>query len=112
MTVRSDILFLIVLCMLVTVIPRVFPFLAAHRLRLAPWAVAWFRMLPPAILASLLSVGLLFPGGIPLQSLFSPGIAAGCIAAAVSWKTRNIIFTIVAGMLSYAALSGAMSEAF
>ena len=105
MTVRGEVLALILLCALVTVIPRVLPFLAAHRMRLSPRAVAWFRFLPPAILASLLAPSLLMPGGEWLKTVWSPEIPAACLAAAVSLKTRSIVAALAAGMLGYAALS-------
>ncbi|MGI9297608.1 MAG: AzlD domain-containing protein [Gammaproteobacteria bacterium] len=106
MQVRGEILILILLCALVTVVPRVLPFLAAHRMRLSPRAVAWFRFLPAAILSALLLPSLLLPGGEWPKTVWSPEIAAAFVAAAVALKTRGIILTIVAGMLSYAALSG------
>lgn len=109
MQVRGEILILIALCALVTVVPRVLPFLAAHRMRLSPWAVAWFRFLPVAILSALLLPALLLPGGERLQSIWTPEIAAALLAAAAALKTRNIIVTIVVGMLSYAALSNIFS---
>ena len=109
MTVRPEILWLILLCALVTILPRVLPFLAAHRLRLSPLAVAWFRFLPAAILSALLFPALLFPGGEQLKTIASPEIAAAVVAAIVAWKTRGIILTIVAGMFCYAALSAAIA---
>ena len=105
MTVRGEILLLILLCMLVTIVPRVLPFLAAHRLRLAPLAVSWFRLLPAAILSALLTSGLFFPGGRLLQNFAAPELPAALLAALVALKTRSIIFTIIAGMAAHAILS-------
>ncbi len=105
MTIRGEIVILILLCMLVTIVPRVLPFLAAHRLRLAPWAVTWFRFLPPAILAALLFSGLLLPNGELSPNIISPEILAAFFAAAVSIKTRSIIITVIAGMLGYALIA-------
>ena len=105
MSVRGEVLVLILLCMAVTIVPRVAPFLAARRMRLAPWAVAWFRFLPSAILSALLLPALLKPGGEWLTSVWSPEILAAFVAAAIAVKTRSIILTIIIGMLVYAVLS-------
>ena len=105
MTVRPEILGLILLCALVTIVPRVLPFLAAHRMRLSPRAVAWFRFLPVAILSALLFPALLFPGGEWQGTILTPHILAGAIAAFAAVRSGNIIIACITGMLGYAALS-------
>lgn len=103
MTVRIEVLGLIFLCALVTFVPRILPFLAARRMRVTPWAVAWFRFLPPAILSALLFPSLLFPEG-EWVGLFSPSIISAIVSATVAVATRSIIASIVAGMGTYAVL--------
>ncbi len=109
MTVRVEVLGLIVLCALVTFIPRIVPFLAARRMRVTPWAVAWFRFLPPSILSALLFPSLLFPDG-EWVGLFSPSILSAVVSATIAVTTRSIIAAIVAGMGIYAALLFFLAE--
>ena len=108
MEVRGEVLLLIVLSAAVTLSVRVLPFLTAHRLRLSPLAVAWFRLLPPAVLAALLLPELLLPGGRLITTLWSPDLMAAAISVAIALKTRSIMLTIIAGMASYSMLSALM----
>jgi len=105
MEVRGEVLLLIVLSALVTVVVRVLPLLSAHRLRLSPWAVAWFRLLPPAILAALLLPELLLSDGALIGSLYNSRILAAALTAIVAFKTRNIMLSIITGMASYSLLT-------
>lgn len=108
MTVRGEILVLILLCALVTVIPRVLPFLTAHRMRLSPVMVAWFRFLPAAILSALLAPAIFAPGGEWLTTPLAPELLATCACAVIALKTRSIIPILITGMLTYAAFSAVL----
>ncbi len=54
------------------------------------------RMIPPAALAALTVPAIARTDGS--LALASPKVAAGLVAAAVAWKTRNPILTLVVGM--------------
>lgn len=109
MEVRSEVLLLIISSAAATIVVRVLPFLTAHRLNLSAWAVAWFRLLPPAVLAALLLPSLLVPDGEWIAGFWKPEIIAAILSTAVALKTRSIMLTIIAGMASYSVLSMLMS---
>ena len=71
--------------------------LAAHRLADVPESVQRvLRQIPPAALAALVVPALLRPeGGL---DLWQPELAAGGLAAVVSWKTRSAVATLAVGM--------------
>ncbi len=59
-------------------------------------------MIPPATLAALVAPALLRPEGTfaPL----GPQALAGLVALAVAWRTRNLLATIVVGLVAVVAL--------
>lgn len=76
---------------------------AASRLAtVPPFAQRLLRQIPPAALASIVVPALLRPGGE--LGLFQPRLAAGLLAAAVAWRTRNVGLTLAVGLLALIAL--------
>jgi branched-subunit amino acid transport protein len=70
---------------------------AAHRLAEVPPNVQrLLRQIPAAALASIVVPALVRPGGE--LGLWQPRLAAGIVAAAVAWKTRNVALTLVVGI--------------
>jgi branched-subunit amino acid transport protein len=63
----------------------------------APIARA-LRFVPIAIFVSLVVPELLLAPGSAQFSLFNAKLAAGLVAAAVAWRTRNTLLTLIAGM--------------
>lgn len=63
---------------------------------LPPLAARVLRQIPPAVLAALVVPALVRPDGA--FDLWQPRLLAGLVAALVSWRTRNIALTLVAGM--------------
>ncbi len=61
------------------------------------------RMIPPAALAALVTPPLLRPGGA-LDPL-SPELLAGLAAFAVAWFTKNVVATLLVGMVVVVALA-------
>jgi len=77
--------------------------LAARRLADVPPGVQRvLRQIPPAALASLVLPAFVRPGG--QLDLWQPELAAGALAAAVGWRTRNTALTLVVGMAAVVAL--------
>jgi branched-subunit amino acid transport protein len=73
--------------------------LAARRLATVPdWARDVLRMIPAAALAALVAPALLRPE-TTLQP-FGPQALAGALALAVAWWTRNVLLTIVVGVVA------------
>lgn len=69
----------------------------ARRLaNLPPLATRVLRQIPPAVLAALVVPALVRPDAA--LDLWQPRLLAGLVAALVSWRTRNIALTLVAGM--------------
>ena len=69
----------------------------AHRMAEVPAGVQrLLRQIPPAALASIVLPALVRPEGS--LDLLQPRLAAGLVAAAVAWRTRNVALTLVTGM--------------
>lgn len=60
------------------------------------------RMIPPAALAALVAPALLRPDGH--VDPFDPRALAGLLAIVVAWRTRNVIATVVVGLVAVVAL--------
>lgn len=72
-------------------------FVVAGRLvDLPPLTQRILRQIPPAVLAALVVPSLVRPEGA--IDLWQPRLLAGVVAALVSWRTRNVGFTLVVGM--------------
>ncbi len=72
---------------------------AAGRVTPPAWFRRMLRFVPIAALTALIWPDLLLEAGGHLD-FASPRLIGGLIAAAVAWTTRNIFFTIAAGMLA------------
>lgn len=71
----------------------------AGRVDVPGWFERMLRFVPIAALTALVWPDLLQVQGELAVSLENPRLIAGLIAAGVAWKTRNILFTIGAGMI-------------
>jgi branched-subunit amino acid transport protein len=58
------------------------------------------RYVPPAVLSAIILPEMLQPGGTLDLSLGNERLLAGLIAIAVAWFTRNLLWTVAAGMIS------------
>lgn len=63
------------------------------------------RMIPPAALAALVAPAVLRPDGVLL--LWHPRPLAGLLAAAVAWRTRSVVATLLVGGGALALLTAA-----
>ena len=66
------------------------------------------RFVPPAVLSALILPELLLPGGVPILSLANPRLLAGALAALITWRSRNPILAIAAGMAALWLLQAAI----
>lgn len=105
MSVRLEVLLLILGCMAVTIVPRVAPMLAAHRLRLPPAAVHWLGYVPAAVISALFFKEILLVGGTLPQTPFEPHLVAGVLALAIAFASRSIGLTVIGGIAAYAMLN-------
>jgi branched-subunit amino acid transport protein len=99
MDVRPEFLELVLACALVTALPRVLPLAVLSRLSLPGWLLAWLRYVPIAVLAALVAVEILLPGGqLQWRGASLPAIVLAFGVAAV---TRNLLATVLAGVALY-----------
>lgn len=57
------------------------------------------RFVPPAVLTAIIIPELLMPTGTINLSPGNDRLVAGLLAAVVAWRTKNVVLTILAGML-------------
>jgi branched-subunit amino acid transport protein len=57
--------------------------------------------IPPAVLTAIIVPELLLPQGELEISLTNPNLLAGVAATLVAWRTRNVLFTILVGMVVF-----------
>lgn len=57
------------------------------------------RFVPAAVLSAIILPELLQPGGQLDISLGNARLLAGLVAMLVAWRTKNVLFTIAAGMV-------------
>ena len=55
-------------------------------------------LVPAAVLAALIAPDLLLSPSTGTLDLFGPRLLAGLIAALVAWRTRSVLWTLVAGL--------------
>jgi branched-subunit amino acid transport protein len=84
---------------LVTYLIRLVPIALFTRLKMPVWAQQTMRYVPTAVLAALIVPELLRPGGNLDISLGNARLLGGVIAIVVAWRTRNVLLTVVVGMV-------------
>ena len=79
------------------------------RLPLPPALFRALRLVPVAVLTAISVPAVLAPAG-ELQATFAnPYLWGSLVAVAVSWRTRNLLATIVVGMLVFALARGVLA---
>jgi len=86
---------------LVTFGVRYPPLALAGRFDLPDPVIRALRYVPPAVLTAIVVPGVLMPQGELALRLDNAYLVAGIIAALVGWRTRNLLLTIMIGMLSF-----------
>ena len=71
----------------------------ANRVTLPMWLLRSLRFVPAALLTAIAVPSLIIRGGSVDLSPLNARLLAGIVAAFVAWRTRNVIYTIGAGML-------------
>lgn len=62
----------------------------------------WLQLVPVAILSALIAPAVLL---VERRLTLGPQIPAALVGVVVAWRTRSVLWTIVAGMLAYWLLS-------
>ena len=83
---------------------RFVPFALLARIELPNWAKEWLRLVPGAVLAASLAQTLLVQENRVNLSWANAELLAALPAFLVAWRTKNMILTMLSGMLSYALL--------
>ncbi len=90
---------------LVTYIPRVLPLLILSRLKLSKLVLEWLGLLPVAILGALLFPVLFMPKGELSLSFTNPFLLASIPTFMVAIKTKNLLLTVLLGMVALVVLT-------
>jgi branched-subunit amino acid transport protein len=63
------------------------------------------RYVPPAVLAAIVVPAILMPDGVTVDvSPTNAYLVAGIVSALIAWRTKNLLLTIVLGMLAFLLL--------
>ncbi|AWB44998.1 branched-chain amino acid transporter AzlD [Paenibacillus sp. CAA11] len=103
MRIDATILIIIAGCTLVTVIPRIMPFLVIRNLNLPVPVLKWLSYVPVCILTALVVQGCLKQTNGSLAPDWY-NIAAIVPTLLVAIKTRSLTLTVVSGVVMMAAL--------
>ena len=102
--------FLLILGMMLVTFGARYPVLAlVGRIRLPERVLRALRYVPPAVLTAITIPAMLMPEGEIFLSHTNAYLVAGTATALVSWRTKNLLLTIVVGMgvfLAWRALTG------
>lgn len=92
---------------LVTFLIR-YPLLAiSSRIELPSQLIEALKYLPPAILTAIVVPAVLIPAGNEISLSYTNARLVGAIAAMlVSWQTKNLLATIIGGMLTFFVWQG------
>ncbi len=101
---RPEILLLILGCLAVTILPRVFPLLMIDKVSPGPRALTWLRYVVPAVIVSLLFQDVLTGAEGMLNPLPIAKIIATVAALFIAFVSRSIIWTVVGSIGCYAFL--------
>jgi branched-subunit amino acid transport protein len=79
-----------------------YPVLAlVGRLKLPELVLRALRFVPPAVLSAIIFPAVFYPDGDQLRlGLDNPRIMAVILAGLVSWRSKNLLLTIVVGMVA------------
>lgn len=83
---------------IITYAIRVTPILLLERAEIGGTLRQALRFVPAAVLSAIIFPELFMPGGELDVSLGNERLLAGLLAALVAWRTKNVLFTIAAGM--------------
>ncbi len=84
---------------LITYAIRLSLFLLPERMALPPWLLRALRYVPAAVLSAIILPELFLPGGTLDLSLGNDRLLAGLAGLLVAWRTRNVLWTVVTGMV-------------
>ncbi len=87
---------------LVTFLPRVLPLIVLSRMELPEWGIRWLNYVPISVMAALVGQELFVQDG--KISLLNNELLAAIPTVLVAMKTKSLLGTVVAGMISIMAV--------
>ncbi|WP_152392821.1 AzlD domain-containing protein [Paenibacillus guangzhouensis] len=103
MEVRWDVFLIIIGSALVTFLPRVLPLMVLSRMELPEWGIRWLNYVPISVMAALVGQELFVQDG-HFSLLDNVELLAAIPTILVAMKTKSLLGTVVAGMVSIMAL--------
>jgi branched-subunit amino acid transport protein len=91
---------IIVIAGLVTFATRLSFIFLLDRIKVPDWFRRGLRFVPVAVLSAIILPDLTSPNGALNLSWRNPQLLAGAVAVLVAWRTKNVILTIIAGMVA------------
>jgi branched-subunit amino acid transport protein len=85
---------------LITFATRLSFILLLDRIQVPDWFRRSLRFVPMAVLSAIIVPGLASPNGSLFLSWRNPQLLAGTAAILVAWRTKNVILTIIAGLVA------------
>lgn len=83
---------------LLSFVIRFFPMALLARLELPGLLKRALIYAPAAVMMAIIAPALFFPGGAPNIVFDMPRLTAAALAALIAWRTRSVLWTVVAGM--------------
>jgi len=104
MEIRLELFVLFAACGLVTLIPRILPFLLMHRLTLPRLLTDWLSFIPICLLSALFFQNLLIARSGEFPTLSILHLAAAIPTVLVAVGSKSLSYTVITGVLSMALL--------
>lgn len=108
LTIRWDVLLIILGAAVVTFIPRVLPLMLLSRIDLPHWAVRWLHYVPIAVMAALIGQAL-FVREDPWTLENHIEWLAAIPTFLVAIRTRSLLWTVIAGVAAVMLLRGSLA---
>jgi branched-subunit amino acid transport protein len=97
---KLEVYLFIILSALVTFALRYVPMNILEKQRLAPWLERSLKYVPAATLAGLVFPALLLQNKTLALSFSNDRLIAGILAAIIAYTTKNILVTIISGLVA------------
>lgn len=98
---NRSLLLLIILAAVVTYIPRFLPIYLLRNANLPMWFRKWMGYIPISIFAALIATDVFFyEDAVELNVLMNPKLLPSLITILVAYKTKNMIYSILAGVVA------------
>lgn len=101
----NEVIFIVIGMALVTYFPRMLSTVAFSQVDLPEYLLDWLKLIPVAILSSLLILNVLAPEGTVFLSIRNPFILASIPVFVVAFKTRNLTISVLCGIITMAILN-------